>query len=329
MALDTKSDNRVAAGAAVLAPLTRRNWTRYSSRTFYLFVSPWFFLGFVGLTVIPLIYAFGVSFTNFDGMSSHWRWVGLDNYSELLTGDPDTWYSLGRTILYMALTVPVGVAGGLGLALLLNRRMRAVGIFRTIFYVPSVVPVVVAAIMWKVMFDRDAGVINAIIEFLGGPSITWLVDPTAFTAMIVMVLWGLGGGMVIFLAGLQGVPAELREAAAVDGANPVQAFRAVVLPLLTPVIFFQVITGVIAALQTLIQPLLLAAGGSGSEIQMPPRSNYLYMVHVYEQFFANQRFGYGAALLWVLFALVLVITLVVFRSSTLWVYYEVDQGRGG
>lgn len=314
--------------AAAYPGLTpRRSWSRYSTRTFYLFVAPWF-LGFIGLTTIPLAYAFLLSFTNFDGISGHWHWIGLDNYSELI-GDPDTWYSLGRTLLFLAITVPASVGGGMGLALLLNRRMRAVGLFRTIFYVPAVVPVVASVVMWRIMFDRDSGFINAIIGWFGGPAITWLVDPTAFTALIVMVLWGLGGGMVIFLAGLQGIPAELREAAAIDGANAGQAFRAVTLPLLTPVIFFQVVTGVIAALQTLIQPLLLSQtgmGATGSEVQ---RSNFLYMVNVYQQFFSNQRFGYGAALLWLLFAVILLITLLFFRSSSLWVYYEVHQEKEG
>ncbi len=306
------------------AHVARRSWSRHSTPTFYLFVAPWLFLGFIGLTLIPLAYAFLVSFTNFDGMSGHWHWLGLGNYTELI-GDPDTWYSLGRTLLFMVITVPLGVAGGLALALLLNRKMRAVGLFRTIFYVPSVVPIVATALLFRIMFDRDAGIINAAIEWLGGPPVTWLVDPTAFTVMVIMVLWGLGGGMVIFLAGLQGIPSELREAAAVDGATPVQTFRAVVLPLLTPVMLFMVITGVIASLQTLIQPLLLSAGSSGGADV--PRSNYLFMVHVYQQFFANQRFGYGAALLWVLFVVVLLITLVVLRSGALWVYYEVDQGK--
>jgi multiple sugar transport system permease protein len=236
---------------------------------------------------------------------------------------------LGRTFLYTVVSVPLSVGGGLGLALLLNRRLRAVGLYRTIFYVPSVVPVVASAVMWKIMFDRDAGIINALIELFGGPAITWLLDPTAFTVLVIMTLWGLGGGMVIFLAGLQGIPGELREAAAVDGANAVQTFRAVVLPLLTPVVLFQVVTGVIAALQTLVQPLLLAESGGTAAVGDVPRSNFLYMVNVYQQFFANQRFGYGAALLWVLFAVLLLITVLVLRSSTLWVYYEVDQGKGG
>jgi len=302
-----------------------KGWSRYNSRTFYLFVSPWL-VSFLALTLLPLLYALVVSLTDFDGISPRWHWIGLANYAELLQ-NADTWFSLSRTLLYTLITVPISVAGGLGLALLLNQRLKAVGFFRTVFYLPSVVPVVASAIMWKLMFDRDAGAINAIIERLGIPIVTWLVDPMVFYALIIMVLWGLGGGMIISLAGLQGIPGELQEAAVVDGANSWQTFWRITLPLLSPILFFQVITGVIYALQTLIQPLLLAQSSqsASSTIAAVPRSNYLYMVNVFQQFFYNQRFGYGSAMLWVLFVIILAITLLVFRSSTFWVYYEVDR----
>ncbi|HEY4387252.1 MAG TPA: sugar ABC transporter permease [Ktedonobacteraceae bacterium] len=304
---------------------TRVRWSRYSSRTFYLFVSPWL-LGFLALTVIPLVYALLVSFTNFDGISPRWSWIGLDNYVELFR-NADTWYSLGRTLLYMCISVPLSIAGGLGLALLLNQRLKAVGFFRSIFYLPSIVPVVASAIMWKLIFDRDAGVLNAFLELFHLSDVTWLIDPTVFYALIIMVLWGLGGGMIISLAGLQGIPQELREAARVDGANAWQAFRRVTLPLLTPVLFFQLITGIIYSLQTFVQPLLLSeSNGVGtSAATLVPRSNFFYMVNVYEQFLYFQRFGYGSAMLWVLFVLILVFTLLVFRSSVFWIYYEVDH----
>ncbi len=265
-----------------------------------------------------------MSFTNFDGISARWRWIGLANYSQLL-GDPDVWYSLGRTLLYTLITVPLSVAGGLGLAILLNQRLRAVGFFRTVFYLPSIVPVVAAALMWKLIFDRDAGALNAILEHVGGPTVTWLIDPTVFYALIIMVLWGLGGGMVISLAGLQGIPSELREAAMIDGAGPWRSFLSVTLPLLSPVLFFQVITATIYALQTLAQPLLLAESNGTAGVGAIPRSNYLYMVNVYEQFLYNQRFGYGSAMLRVLFVCILAITLVVFRTGRFWVYYEVAR----
>jgi multiple sugar transport system permease protein len=303
----------------------RRAWSRYSNRTFYLFVAPWV-LGFLLLTAIPLGYALIISFTNFDGSSSHWHWVGLQNYSELLQS-ADTWYSLSRTLLYVAIAVPLSVAGGLGLAVLLNTRIKAVGFFRTIFYIPSIVPVVATAIMWKLIFDRDAGVFNAILERLGLLSVTWLIDPTVFYALIILTLWGMGGGMIIMLAGLQGIPVELQEAAVVDGASKWQTFWRITVPMLSPVIFFQVVTGVIGSLQILVQPLLLSETNTISGVLNVPRSNYLYMVNVYVQFFANQRFGYGSAMLWTFFILILAITLLVFRSSSFWVYYEVDRNN--
>jgi multiple sugar transport system permease protein len=276
-----------------------------------------------------MIYALLVSFTSWDGISSHWHWIGLANYFEALH-DPLVLFSLGRTLIYTIIMVPVGVLGGLGLALLLNRPMPAIGVFRTIFYLPAVVPVVAAAIAWKLIFDRDTGALNALLEAFHGPTITWLVDPTAFIALLILSLWGIGGGMVISLAGLQGIPTELIEAARVDGARSWDVFFSVQLPLLTPVLFFQVVTGTIAALQTLVQPLLLVAtagvsGNAATGAAAIPRGNYLYMVNVYQQFFLNNRFGYGSALLWILFVIILLGTLLVFRSSNLWVYYEVNR----
>ena len=326
MSVGTKPEiARVGEGArsGLSAP---RTWRRYSNRSFYLFIAPWL-VGFVGLGIIPLVYALCVSFTNFDGMGGHWRWIGLQNYSELL-GDSDMWYSLSRTLLYIVITVPLSVSGALGLALLLNKGIRGVGIFRTIFYLPAIVPVVAVAVLWRIVFDQDAGILNALLELAHGPVIAWLVDPTAFISLIIMVLWGLGGGTVIFLAGLQGVPAELKEAAAIDGANAVRTFRAVTLPLLTPVLFYVIITGIISALQTFVQPLLLTTGGS-TATYTTPQTILLYMIYAYQQFFANQRFGYGSALLWILFVVVLLITMIVFRSSNMWVYYEVAHDKEG
>jgi multiple sugar transport system permease protein len=323
MALSIPQKSAQLPGQAISKPVRHRSWKRYSWRTFYLFISPWI-VGFLGLTLLPLVFALVVSFTDFDGVSSHWHWIGLDNYVELLKNS-DTWYSLSRTLIYTVVAVPLIVAGGLGLASLLNQRLKAKGLLRTIFYIPSIVPVVASAIMWRLMFDRDAGALNAVLEALHIPIVGWLVDPIVFYALIILVLWGMGGGMVIMLAGLQGIPQELKEAAVVDGANRWQTFRNVTLPQLSPVIFFQVITGIIASLQTLIQPMLLSQTNSVSGVATVPKSNFLYMIHVYQQFFSYQRFGYGAALLWVFFLIILVITLLVFRSSTFWVYYEVDR----
>jgi len=310
----------MAANAAGRA--RRRSWSRYSGRTFYLFVSPWL-LGFVLLTATPLVFAFGMSLTNFDGASDRWHWVGARNYVELLH-DADAWGSLLRTLVFIALAVPVSVGGGLALAVLLNRRLKAVGLFRTIFFLPSVVPVVAMAIMWKLVFNRDAGLLNEILSKAGVPPITWLVDPYAFAALVILTVWGLGGGMVIMLAALQGVPPELEDAARVDGAGAWQVFRHVTVPMISPVIFFQLITGTIAAFQVFIQPLLLAATDNVGRVSQVPESTHLYMVQVYQEYFQRNRFGYGSAMLWVFFLIILVITLVVQRSSRLWVHYHVD-----
>jgi multiple sugar transport system permease protein len=320
-----QSVRRPAPARPAPAP-PRRRWSRYSGRTFYLFVSPWV-LGFLLLTVVPLGYAFAMSLTNFDGSSSLWRWVGFDNYRELLH-DSDAWASLVRTLLYTAIVVPLSVAVSLGLAVLLNRRLRAVGLFRTVFFLPSVVPVVATAIMWKLIFNRDAGLLNAILERLHLGTVTWLIDPTAFYALVILTLWGLGAGMVIMLAALQGVPVELEEAAVVDGASRWRVFRHVTVPIISPVIFFQVVTGVIMSFQVLVQPLLLSETNSiGATNTQVPQSTHLYMVQVYEEYFVNQRFGYGSAMLWVFFVIILVITLLVQRSSRIWVYYEVDRDQ--
>ncbi len=302
--------------------MARNSWSRYSNRSFYLFVSPWV-LGFLLLTAAPLAYAFGVSLTNFDGSSPRWRWVGFRNYVELF-GDKEAWAALLRTVAYTGIAVPLSVAGALGLAVLLNRRLKAVGLWRTLFFLPSVVPVVAMAIMWKLVLNKDAGILNAILNSVGVKSISWLVDPMAFYALIILTLWGLGGGMVIMLAALQGVPAELEEAAIVDGANRWRVFRHITVPMISPVIFFQVVTGVIATFQIVVQPLLLAETNSIAGVGQVPQSTHLYMVQVYQEFFTSSRFGYGSAMLWVFFLVILAFTLLVQRSSRLWVHYEVD-----
>jgi len=303
--------------------MAARSWSRYSDRTFYLFVSPWV-AGFLLLTAVPLGYAFAMSLTNFDGSSPRWRWIGMANYVELF-GDADAWAAMLRTLAFAAIVVPASVAGALGLAVLLNRRLKALGLWRTIFFLPSVVPVVAMAIMWKLVFNRDSGLLNAVLAVAGLESITWLVDPMAFYALVVVSLWGLGGGMVITLAALQGVPPELEEAAVVDGANRWRVFQHVTVPMISPVLFFQVVTGVIASFQIIVQPLLLAETNSISGVGQVPRGTHLYMVQVYEEFFQSNRFGYGSAMLWVFFLVILAITLLVQRSSRLWVYYEVDN----
>ncbi|WP_067878689.1 carbohydrate ABC transporter permease [Agromyces aureus] len=318
LAAAAAATNVAAAGAA-----RTRGWRRYRARTFYLFASPWI-AGFVLLTLTPVVYALIVSFTNYDGASAKWRFIGIRNYVELFTASPAVWESMMRTVAYTAVVVPLSVAGGLFLALLVNERIRARGVVRAIFFVPSVVPIVATAIMWRLIFSKDAGLLNGIVQVFGGQKVTWLADPYVIYALIVMSLWGLGGGMIISLAALQDVPQELTEAARLDGAGRLRVLRSVVVPLISPVLYFQVITGIIATLQMLVQPMLLAESSGKLSSAMVPESTTLFMVHVYNEFFYNNRFGYGSAMLWVFFVVILLFTVIMQRVSRRVVFYQND-----
>ena len=293
--------------------------------TFYLLISPWL-VGFLVLGALPLVAAFLMSLTNYDGLNlDYLRFVGVDNYTRAL-GDADAQYALGRTLLLMAVVVPLGLVLQLALALMVNQPIRFSNVFRTIFYLPYVIPVVAAVWIWKIFVDPTGGLLNALLgTVLPDTNVRWLVEyPTAVLA--VLTIWGAaGGGMVVFLAGLQGIPAEFREAAMIDGASRAQVTRYITLPLLTPVIFFNLVMGIIVALQILVQPMLLSPGILGlSPGTVPPRDNYLYVVHAYIEIFTKQLFGYGSALLWLLFAVVLGLTVLLFKTSRRWVFYGVE-----
>ncbi|MFF8971817.1 carbohydrate ABC transporter permease [Streptomyces sp. NPDC014995] len=291
------------------------------ARAFYVFTGPWV-LGFLALTAFPLGYALWLSFTNADGLSNNSRFVGLDNYREVFS-DPDTMNALWRTGVFTAITVPLTIAAGLLLAVLVNQPIRARGLFRTLLYLPAVVPPVGAALTFKLIFDRDSGAANGALDMAGINGVTWLVDPYARWVLIVLTMWAAGNGMIISLAGLQDIPKELNEAARMDGASPWQSFTRITLPLLSPVIFFQVVTGIIGALQSFM-PLLIALDPTPRGVTSVPESNYFYMIHVFAQYFANGRYGYASALLWVLFAIICVVTFLIFRLSKGAVFYSVE-----
>jgi ABC-type sugar transport system permease subunit len=295
------------------------------TRSFYLFVAPWL-IGFVVLSVFPLVLGLATSFTNYNGFNlEQVKFLGFTNYTRA-AADGEAIVALGRTVYFSLLSVPLGIALALAIAIMLNQSIPARGAFRTLFYLPTVVPIVATVWVWKIFVDQNFGLVNAALSLVfPDAAIRWLVDyPTS--VLIALTLWmGVGGGMVIFLAGLQGVPTELKDAAQIDGANRLATFRFITLPLLTPVIFFQLILGIIGSLQTLVAPMLLAGGSMST---MPPRDNYLYLIHVYIQVFANQRFGYGTALLWLLFLVIVILSVIVFRSSRYWVYYETETEGG-
>lgn len=298
--------------------LKSKKWRQYG--TFYAFLSPWLII-FILLGVFPLLYGLYLSFTNFTGFNmNHLKFVGFSNYKTVFM-DSESMYALGRTLLVTAINVPLSLGIGLLLAILLNQKIKGLSWYRTAFYMPSVVPIISTVLMWKFIFSGD-GLLNTLFTRLHLPAVNWLSYDYATTALIVMLLWGAGGSLLINLAGLKGIPADLYEAAEIDGASTIRKFFTVTLPLMTHILFFNLIMGIITSLQIYIQPILL----SGRQLLDPPiKPNYLYLVHAFQQIFAFQRFGFGLALMWVLFIAILLLTVLVFYSSRYWVYYETEQ----
>lgn len=310
-----------------LRPVGRRSvWQRLSSRTgrrtvaFYLFIAPWL-VSFVVLGIIPLVLGFLTSMTNYDGLNLDTiEFLGIRNYGRAFT-DADALFSFSRSALWSALNTPTWIVTSFVMALILNQAVKGRDFFRTLYYLPSVVPVVATARIWIVFLDTNNGLLNGVVSlFRPGTAIRWLNDYALPSLTAISVWGGLGGGMVIFLAGLQAIPKELEEAALIDGASKLRVFRHVTIPLMTPVIFFQLIMALISSLQAFALPMLVYGGGNMGGT--PPRAVYLYVVHTYRHIFAFQRFGYGTALLWLLFAVILALTLLVFKSARYWVHYE-------
>ncbi len=312
----------------------RRTLKRRQRRTlyFYLFISPWL-LGFVLLGVIPLVLGFLTSLTNYDGLNlANLKFLGLAQYQRAFT-DPDVIFSFKQSAIWLFANLPAWLILSFLLAIILNQNVKGRGLFRTLSYLPSIVPGAAAILAWKIILDKNNGLLNGLLSlWRPGTAIGW-VSNYAMVGMTTIAVWGgLGSGMIIFLAGLQSIPDELKDAALIDGANSLQVFRNVTLPLMTPVIFFQLILGLIGAFSQLNLPLLLTnvgltgSGGSGS---IPPRELYLYMINAYQQIFVSQRFGYGTALLWLLCIVVFLITELVFWTKKYWVYEEEPAGEGG
>jgi len=306
----------------------RRALTRNQRRTltFYLFVSPWL-IGFVLLGIFPLLVGLLTSFTNYDGLNLDTvKFVGLGNYERAFE-DPDVSFSLVRTILWGLANLPLWLVLSFLLALILNQDVKGRGLFRTIFYLPSLIPITAAVTAWRIILEKNFGMLNASISLFTPEPVAfgWLSD-YSLPGMTSIAIWGgLGYGMVIFLAGLQGIPEELKEAAQIDGANGWQVFRHITLPLMTPVIFFQLVLGLIGSFQQLNLPLLVTKVGIAAS-SVPPRPIYLYMIHTYQQIFTSGRYGYGTALLWMLFIGILILTWIVFWSEKYWVYSGASEG---
>ncbi len=287
----------------------------------YLFISPWM-IGFVIFFLGPIIASLILSFTRWNIVGDP-IWVGLDNYATIFGEDLRFKKAVEVTLTYSIFYLPLEVACGIGLAVLMNLKLRGIGLFRTLFYMPSVVPQVAAALVWVWMLNQRYGVVNTLLKNVGVQGPNWLGSPSyVLPSLIIIALWGVGGSAIIYLAGLQNIPEVLYEAATVDGANFLQKFFRITLPLLSPTIFFQLVLGLIGVFQT-FTPAFIAAGETGGPLQ----SGLFYMLYIYNRGFISLRMGYASALAWIMTAFILVVTVLVLRSSRYWVYYETDRSR--
>ena len=296
---------------------SRRVWQE--NLTGYLFFSPWL-LGMILFNVIPIILAVYYSFTEYTVLQAP-RWIGLGNYHEMFVVDELFWKSLYNTIYFSVFSVPISLILALFLAMLLNSRVPGQSFFRATFFLPSIVPVVAASVIWAWILHPEYGLVNDMLSKVGIPGPPWLSSEVwSKPAFILMSLWGIGPTAIIFLAGLQDVPQHLYEAAEIDGANLWQRIRHITLPLLTPTIFFNLVLGIIGAFQVFTQAYIVSAGG-------PLWSTLFYVLYLYNQGFQYFKMGYASALAVVLFVIILVLTLIVQFTSRRWVYYEGAQPR--
>lgn len=300
--------------ATAKAPKKTMSLAKTEARTAYLFISPWI-IGFIIFTLGPMVASLIFSFTDYS-ITQGAKFIGLANFIEMFFKDYRFWLSLRVTVTYAIFAIPMGLVFGLILALLLNAKVPGIALWRTVYYTPSVVSGVAVAILWLYLFNPQYGIINWLLSLINVKGPGWLASPDwALTGLIIMSLWGVGGGMIIYLAGLQGIPTALYEAAEVDGANKIQQFFNITLPLITPVLFYNLVIGIIGTFQYFTNAYVMTAGG-------PVERTLFYNLYLYNNAFKFQRLGYASALAWVLFLLVLVLTMLVFRSSAMWVYYE-------
>jgi len=279
----------------------------------YAFISPWL-IAFAVFTVGPFIASVYLSFTRYDVVSSP-TWVGLANYRNMLTQDVVFFKAMWITVKYAMVAVPLGIVAGVGLALLLNADIRGISVYRTVFFLPSIVPIVATTVVFMWILNPQIGLVNVILKKLGIMGPAWLQDPAwAFWSLVMMGLWGVGGSMIIYLAGLKDIPVTLYEAAMIDGAGLWQRTRHVTLPMLTPVIFFNLVMGVIHSFQYFTQAYIMTGGG-------PEESTMFYALYLFHRAWRYLDMGYASAMAWVLFIIVMVLTGLIFRTHHRWVHY--------
>lgn len=301
--------------ALSLKALTSRRFTLAQKRTIigYIFITP-FILGFLFWFLIPAAVALYLTFHQWNLISPP-RFVGFANIERLFT-DPLLPQSLKATFLYTILSVPSGLLLSFFLATLINTKIRGIAVFRTIYYLPSIIPAVANAVLWAWMFNTEFGLINVVVRAFGGSKIAWLQEPAwALPAFVILSLWGVGGSMIIFLAGLQGIPDIFYEAAEIDGAGRWQKLWNITLPLMSPIIFYNLVIGFINSFQVFVIGYLVTNGG-------PQNSTLFLVLYIYRSAFQSQNMGYAATLSWVLFFILMFLSFLVFKYIGTRVYYE-------
>lgn len=287
-----------------------------TTKYFWLFVLPWV-IGFLAFTLIPMVYSFVISFTNWNGHSAM-DFKGFTNYINIFTKDKTFWLALKNTFVYILISVPLNTAFSILLASLLNKRLPGTNLFRGIFYLPTICTGVAMYITWTYLLNGTNGYINVILETLGIQGRNWLGEiSTAMPSIIFMEMFNIGTAMTIILAGLQDVPRDFYEAADLDGASPLQKFFKITFPMISPVVFFNVLMAIIKGLQIFTQPYVMTGGG-------PAQSTFVYGLYLYNTAFSYGKFGYASALAWVLFVIIVIITLVIMKTSNSWVFYRED-----
>lgn len=314
MTARSMSTSTVSSQRAVNNAWWSRAWTNNAPG--YLFLLPWL-IGFLGLTIGPIISSFYLSFTNFDLLTPP-RWIGADNYIRMFTNDPKFVASIRVTLFFVIFSVPLKLAFALGVALLLNRGMRGLPLYRALFYLPSLLGASVAiAILWRQLFAGD-GLVNQVLANFGIEGPSWISNPRySLWTLIILSIWQFGSPMIIFLAGLRQIPQDMYEAASLDGASKSRMFWKITLPLLTPVVFFNAIIQTIEAFKS-FTPAFIISGGTGN----PINSTLFYTLYLFQEAFGYFRMGYASALAWFLLLLVAAFTAFSFLTSKYWVHYD-------
>nr|WP_081913619.1 sugar ABC transporter permease [Glycomyces sp. NRRL B-16210] len=308
---------RVALRAGGRRTVRHRMSRRGKKEAFYfwLFISPWL-IGFVGFLLGPMIASVYISLTEWDSFTPP-EWVGLANYRKALTQDPVFWKALGNTFYYALISVPLGLVIGVWLANLLNKRVRGRKLFRTFIYLPTLVPLVATAMVFKMVL-APSGPLNDLLGWFGIDGPAWLLDATwVKPALIVLSAWGAGAATVLLLSAMNGIPKELYEAAEIDGASAWRQFWSVTFPQITPVIFFNLIMGLIGSFQIFSQVYILTSGG-------PDNASQMMVPLLFREAFSFYHFGYASAIAWLLFVVIMVFTLIAFRTARKWVFYETE-----